>query len=207
VSRHVEATTPYAWPYDGVLDADRLALVVAGAQVGWVARSRRAAEVASTIDVLRSTLRSAGATVVLVRHGGRAGRHRSRPLPPWVGDPDWPLAMEPAASELVVDAGGIDGFFAGPLDEVLRSRGIDHLALGGFGAEAAVDSTLRSANDRGYECLVLTDACAPFDDATGAHALASVTMSGGIFGAVGTAASLLSALHPAPIPTLTEAAR
>jgi nicotinamidase-related amidase len=194
----VEATAPYPWPYDGVLTASRLALVVAGAQHGWVARSRRAAEVASTIDVLRDTFRLLGAAVVLVRHGGRAGRHRSRPLPPWPGDPDWPLAVVPGPTDLVVDAGGVDGFFGGPLDEVLRALSIDHLALCGFGAEAAVDSTLRSANDRGYECLVLSDACAPFDDATGTRALASVTMSGGIFGAVGTAASLLAALQPTP---------
>jgi nicotinamidase-related amidase len=74
--------------------------------------------------------------------------------------------------------------------------------MAGYGAEATVDSTLRSANDRGYECLVLTDAVAPFHDALGARALASVTMSGGIFGAIGTSADLLGALAtpvtPAP---------
>src|SRR5206468_5457058 len=99
-------------------------------------------------------------------------------------------------SDIVVDATGVDGFHGGPLDDVLRARGVDHLILGGFGHEAAVDSTLRSANDRGYECLVLTDGVAPFDDDLGAHALSSVTMSGGIFGAVGTSVELLSALRP-----------
>jgi nicotinamidase-related amidase len=60
---------------------------------------------------------------------------------------------------------------------------------------------VRSANDRGYECLTLTDATAPLDAGTGARELRSITMSGGIFGAIGTATSLLDALGAAPTVT------
>ena len=189
----LDSTVPYPWPYDGVLDPGRLALVVAGAQVGWVARSSRAADVATVLLTVATELRSVGALVVVVRHGAIPGR---RPSPiPLPGTDDWQLAFGTRNADVVVDATGIDGFHGGPLDDVLRARGIDHLVLGGFGHEATVDSTLRSANDRGYECLVLCDGVAPFDADLGARALDSVTMSGGIFGAVGTSTALVHALH------------
>jgi nicotinamidase-related amidase len=186
---------PYPWPYDGQPDPDHLALVVAGAQTVWAARSTRAADVATILLGVAAELRAAGALVVLVRHGARPGR-RPVALPPPPGSDDWRLAFDPEVADLVVDATGVDGFHGGPLDDALRSRGITHLVLGGFGHEAAVDSTLRSANDRGYECLVLTDGVAPFDKHLGARALHSVTMSGGIFGAIGSSSSLLSSLRP-----------
>lgn len=198
----VAATVPYAWPYDGVVDPQRLALVVAGAQVAWAARSMRADEVSSVVLDVAGELRSAGALVVLLRHGAPPGRCRESPLPPAIGNDDWGLVLPVHPDDVVVDATGIDGFHASALDDVLRARGCDHLLLGGFGYEAAVDSTLRSANDRGYECLVLTDGVAPFDDDVGARALATVTMSGGIFGALGTSSALLGALRS---PTAMEA--
>jgi biuret amidohydrolase len=201
---HVGSTVPYTWPYDGVIDPARLALVVAGAQAGWAARSSRAADVATVLLGVASELRDAGGLVVVIRHGAPAGRgRRISSLPPVNGTPDWQLTYAPHASDVVVDSPGVDGFHGSALDDVLRRRGIDHLVLGGFGYEAAVDSTMRSANDRGYECLVLDDGVAPFDDDTGAHALSSVTMSGGIFGAVGSAAELVAALRAASLPSLT----
>ena len=65
------------------------------------------------------------------------------------------------------------------------------MLLGGFASEITVDSTVRTLNDQGHECLVLTDGCAPIDPALGARAHHSLTMSGGIFGALGTSDSLL----------------
>lgn len=193
---------PYPWPYDGEIVAGRMALVIAGDQPAWIERSVGAAAVATTIETVAGAFRSAGALVVHVRHGGPAAGPATRALPPVTGSPLWGVATASADDDLVVDALGIDGFYGGPLDRELRARGISHLVFVGFGAEAAVDSTLRSANDRGYECLTLTDAVAPFDADTGKHALSSVTMSGGIFGAIATSKQFLSAL---PTPTLQEA--
>ena len=191
----VGGTVPYAWPYDGVLDPGRLALVVAGAQTAWAVRSVRAAEVAAVLVATAEDLRAAGVPVVAVRHAARPGRRRPVPVPPPRGDGGWALAFPSGLCDRVVDANGVDGFRGGPLDDVLRARGVDRLLLGGFGHEAAVDSTLRSANDRGYECLVLRDAVAPFDEALGRAALHSVTMSGGIFGAVGSSTDVRSAIR------------
>ena len=69
-------------------------------------------------------------------------------------------------------------------------------------------STMRSANDRGYECLLVVDACAPLDPDLVPPAISMVEMSGGIFGAVGTTAPVLAALAAAPatdpIPDFSE---
>ena len=199
----LEATSPYPWPYDGCLDPERLALVVAGAQVAWQQASWGAAATLSCITDVAGAVRSTGALVVLIQHEGVA-RDRPRPFPPMArttGD----LVMVPAPGDLVVRATGIDGFHGGPLDDELRGRRIDHLVLAGFAAEACVDSTLRSANDRGYECLTLTDAVAPFSADLGRHALSSITMSGGIFGAIGSSTTLLAALSLVRPPVSLEA--
>jgi nicotinamidase-related amidase len=106
----------------------------------------------------------------------------------------WQLVAEPAGSDVVVDAAGWDGSFGCDLDAVLRAIGTRTLVLAGLASELTVDSTVRTLNDRGWECLVLTDACAPLDAALGARAHHSLTMSGGIFGALGTVPALVAAL-------------
>lgn len=187
------SSVPYPWPYDGRLDPGRLALVVAGAQAGWMDASCDAAAVAARIGTVGATVRGVGGLVVLIHHSGRAGG-RPSPLPPDARSAGASPGMVPASGALVVRAAGISGFHGGPLDDELRGRGIDHLVLAGYGAEACVDSTLRAANDRGYECLTLADAVAPFSPELGRSALSSITRSGGIFGAVASSAELVEAL-------------
>jgi nicotinamidase-related amidase len=189
-----------------VLDGRSIALLLVGAQPAWVGRSTGTDQVAGVIEQLAVAVHGIGGTVVATRHAAGTVGQRRTGLPPVRHAADWDLTTLAVVADLVVDAAGINGFTGGPLDGELRSRGIDHLVLVGFGAEATVDSTLRSANDRGYECLVITDAVAPFDPATGAAALASVTMSGGIFGAIATSADLFAALSfpiaPSPFSVL-----
>jgi nicotinamidase-related amidase len=196
---------PYPWPYDGPVVGSRLALVVAGAQRAWQRRSLGSAPVAEVIAAVADAVRLAGGLVVHLRHGSAAGGPVA--LPPAREHPDWALVSDPIGLDLVVDAAGIDGFFGGPLDRVLRSRRVDTLVLAGYGTETAVGGTLRSANDRGYECLTLTDGVAPFGAETGRSTLHSITMSGGIFGAVAPSAALLTALHLLSEPTPAEALR
>ena len=107
-------------------------------------------------------------------------------------------ALPELAGAQVVRAVGVDGFFGGPLDSVLRSGGRDLLLCVGLGLEAAVHSTMRSANDIGYECLLIVDACAPLVPELVPAAISMVEMSGGIFGAVGTTTPVLAALAAAP---------
>lgn len=204
---HLVDANPYPWPYDGDLSGDRLALVVLGAQHGWASVSTGVAEVRRAVQRVADAVTAAGGRLVVVRHGVPALRRRSDrpPSVPVVGSDAWSLDSALAASgsgALVVDTAGLDAFFASPLDELLRAEGRDHLLLAGYASELTVDSTVRGANDRGYECLVLVDACAPIDPAVGARAHASVTMSGGIFGALGTTDELVATLAaPAdPVP-------
>jgi len=67
-------------------------------------------------------------------------------------------ALAPAAGEAVIVKPGKGAFWATPLDETLRGRGITHLILAGVTTEVCVQSTMREANDRGYECLLIEDA-------------------------------------------------
>jgi nicotinamidase-related amidase len=109
--------------------------------------------------------------------------------------------LRPHHDDLVVTAAGHDGFCGSDLDLALRARGIELIVAVGMAAEVAVSSTVRSANDRGYECLTLSDAVAPLDPATGERELCSVTMSGGIFGAVGTSDAFLATIERLGAPT------
>lgn len=73
--------------------------------------------------------------------------------------------------------------------------------VAGLGLETAIYSTLASASDRGYECLVVADAAAVHDPAIGERALCSIGMAGGAFGAVGRTSELCAALRSAATPT------
>lgn len=204
---NVADTRPYPWPWNGVLDPARLCLVVAGAQRVHAAASPTAHDVAEVIDAVAGAVRRAGATVCHLRHTAptSVGAGRRRPLLPELGEEGWAPVLRPSHDDLVVTATGHDGFCGSGLDLELRARGIELLVAVGMAAEVAVSCTVRSANDRGYECLTLSDAVAPLDPATGARELHSITMSGGIFGAVGTSDALLSALEslhqPAAVPS------
>lgn len=183
---------PYPWPYDGAIDPHRTSLVVCGAQHALAALSPDAAVTLASIGSLADRCRTLGIDVVWLRHGARrAGRSGALPV---VGSAGWVLTAEPADTDLVVDAAGWDGCFGSVLDHELRARGLTHLVLAGLASELTVDTTVRTLNDQGYECLVLTDACAPVDAELGAHAHHSLTMSGGIFGALATVAQLEAAL-------------
>jgi hypothetical protein len=171
------ATSPYPWPYDGDLDPRRLALVVVGGQGWWAERTVDPVGALEAVERTAKVVRDAGGGVVVVHRDG-AG----------------PPAFDGEAGDVVVGCTGMSGFAGGPLDLRLRREGLDHLAIGGLGLETALYSTIGAANDRGYECLALADAAAPHDRAAGERALSSITMSGGIFGAVGTTSDLLELL-------------
>lgn len=185
----VPATTPYPWPYDGVFAPGRAALLVL--------RSPRTPPPAPVVGVVAAALRAAGGVVVSVttappRRPGRATHPIGR-----VPDPAADLDPLPGAEvDHDVKAAGVDGFYASALDQVLRASARDQLLLAGAWLETSVHSTMRSANDRGYECLLLIDACTAHDAALLPAARSQVEMSGGIFGAVGTTADLLAALTP-----------
>ena len=112
------------------------------------------------------------------------------------GEPGWEIVPEvaPVAGELLVDKPGKGAFYATDLDLLLRSRGITHLILTGITTDVCVHTTLREANDRGYECLLLSDCTGATDYRNYLAALEMVKMQGGVFGSVAESAALISAL-------------
>jgi nicotinamidase-related amidase len=175
----------------------------------------------TTIEPTRRVLDAArrhGWTVVHTREGHRpdlsdlfpAKRDRGQPTLR-IGD-DGPMGrllvrgseghdivpeLAPAPGEVVLDKPGKGSFYATDLETVLRARGITHLVVTGVTTEVCVQSTVREANDRGFECLVLSDCTGSYFPQFYESALAMFKAQGGIVGWVGTSTDLLTALDTA----------
>jgi nicotinamidase-related amidase len=102
--------------------------------------------------------------------------------------------LAPADGELVIDKPGKGSFYATGLDETLRSKGITSLVVTGVTTEVCVHTTVREANDRGYECLVLADCVGSYFPEFQRYGLAMIAAQGGIFGWVASSDQYLKAL-------------
>lgn len=116
------------------------------------------------------------------------------------GEPGFDIIPElaPGPSEFIVDKTANSAFWGTDLAAILAAHRVDSLIFAGVTTDVCVHCTLREANDRGFECLLASDACGSGDAEAHRAALHMVTVEDGVFGAIANVAQIADALARLP---------
>src|SRR5882757_1636242 len=211
---------PYAWPYDGDIPLGRTALINIDWQVDFCGKGGYVDTMGYDLSLVRTPLgpaqrvlnaaRDAGLFVLHTREGHRPDlsdlpankRWRSAQIGAEIG------SLGPCGRILTRGEPGRGSFYATDLELVLQSNNITHIIFTGITTDVCVHTTMRDANDRGYECLVVSDATGATDYANHLAALNMITMQGGVFGAHAPSTAVVAALEAmwARVPAPSEPA-
>jgi nicotinamidase-related amidase len=166
-----------------------LDLLTAWRRLGWPVVHTREAHLADLSDCPPAK-RSRGNPSLRIGDAGPMGRLLVR------GEPGNQIVdtLAPIAGEVVIDKPGKGAFYATPLAAELQRRGVTQLVVAGVTTEVCVQTTLREANDRGYDCLLVEEATASYFPQFKAATIEMVVAQGGIVGWAAPLAAVLAAL-------------
>jgi nicotinamidase-related amidase len=184
--------------------------------------------VVAPLQGVLAAARDVGMMVVHTREGHRPDLADCPPAKLARGKPDTPIGSEgpngrilirgevghdiieelaPADGEAILDKPGKGAFYATDLELMLRNAQIKSLIVTGVTTEVCVHTTVREANDRGFECLVPSDCVGSYFQEFHEVGLKMIAAQGGIFGWVASSEDLLAALEPSiPLSVAAEGA-
>jgi nicotinamidase-related amidase len=162
---------------------------------GWPVVHTRESHAADLSDCPPSKL-NRGNPQLRIGQAGSMGRLLVR------GEPGCDIvpALAPQPGEIVIDKPGKGAFYATPLQQDLQRLGVTQLVFAGVTTEVCVQTTMREANDRGYDSLLVEEATASYFPAFKAATIEMIVAQGGIVGWAVPLATLLQALPPTPQP-------
>jgi biuret amidohydrolase len=211
---------PFDYPYDGNLDPAVTALLVIDLQVDFLSSDGYFARkgydpaplraILPKVNAVIAAAREVGCTIIHTRQGYRADRADMTPYERWrrqragLDGTDVLLRSSPGfeivpeidvrAEDIIIDKTANGAFTHTELEHVLRARSITHLLFTGCTTDVCVHTTLREAQDRNFQNLLIEDACASGDQYAHDAAVHMVTVEDGIFGVVATAKDVIAGL-------------
>ena len=202
---------PHPWPRAGKTPSTACAIIVVDMQHDYCSPgyyihqagydTQRLSEPIEHIQRVLAVARHNGLHVIYTRHGRAPDKILSNPAagePKTAarGEPGWEIvpALLPHGTDSVVEKSTCSAFVSGELHQLLQGKGLRHLAFCGNTIDVCVHSSLRSAVDLDYECLLLADCCGAVNDGLHNWAIESVKIENGVFGTVASAKDFIRAL-------------
>jgi nicotinamidase-related amidase len=208
----------YPWPFDGDLRPENTALMIIDVQIAHCRtpmsihpEGTGRSFVVRLLQMLNRA-RQNSLQILFTRKGyrpdlsdlGRNERWRSQRRAEATGTgvllrghPDWHILRElaPHTGEPIIDKPGMSAFYATDLEQLLRRSAIRNLVITGLFTDGSVQATLRDANDRGYECLLLEDCCAATEPENHHSTVRMLRLLCGLYGSVSRSDQLLECLR------------